>query len=368
MMRIQAAVVESPGGPFTLRDDLVIDAPRPDEVLVRIAAAGICHTDLSTRQKWPQQLSPMVFGHEGAGTVEAVGEEVTSVRPGDTVCLSYRSCTACGQCAAGHPAYCETGIFALNASGTRPDGSTPLSRAGDGGAVYGSFFGQSSFATYALAHVSNVVKVPADLPPAVAAPLGCGVQTGAGTVLNVLRPPRGSSVAVFGAGSVGLTSVMTAVAEGCRVIAVDPLPARRAKALRFGAVAAVDSRAVEDVAAAVREHAEGGTGFAIDTTGQPEVISQAIAALAQRGTLALVGVGGRAEFDIMTVLTKGVRIRGVIEGDAAPADFIPRLVARYRQGVLPLDEIITEFPFHEIEDAARAATAGEVIKPVLRLP
>ncbi|WP_275466896.1 NAD(P)-dependent alcohol dehydrogenase [Streptomyces noursei] len=367
-MRIQAAVVESPGGPFTVRDDVVLAPPRPDEVLVKIAAAGICHTDLSTRQKWPQQLSPMVFGHEGAGVVTAVGDAVTHVGPGDNVCLSYRSCTSCGQCTAGHPAYCETGIFALNATGTRPDGTSPLSRAGDGSTVYGSFFGQSSFATYALAHTSNVVTVPADLPPAIAAPLGCGVQTGVGTVLNVLRPPRGSSVAVFGTGSVGLTSVMTAVAEGCRVIAVDPLAARRAKAVEFGAVAAVDPAAETDVGAAVRDHARGGAHFAIDTTGRSDVISQALAALAQRGTLALVGVGGRAEFDIMTVMTKGIRIRGVIEGDAAPAAFLPDLVARYRAGLLPLDGIITEFPFHEIEEAARAAATGEVIKPVLRFP
>ncbi|MFB7634801.1 NAD(P)-dependent alcohol dehydrogenase [Streptomyces sp. NPDC056149] len=367
-MRIQAAVVETPGGPFTLRDDLVIDAPRPDEVLVKITAAGICHTDLSTRQKWPAQLSPMVFGHEGAGVVTAVGDQVTTVRPGDTVCLSYRSCRTCRQCAAGHPAYCETGIFALNATGTRPDGTTPLSRAGDGSPVYGNFFGQSSFATHALAHLSNVVKVPADLPPALAAPLGCGVQTGAGTVLNVLRPPRGSSLAVFGAGSVGLSAVMTAAAEGCRVIAVDPLPARRATALKLGATTALAPDTVADVAAEIRQHTDGGAHFALDTTGRPDVITQAIGALTQRGTLALVGVGGRAEFDIMTVLTKGIRIRGVIEGDAAPADFIPQLITRYREGLLPLDEIITEFPFHDIERAAQAATTGEVIKPVLRLP
>ncbi|MEW1658868.1 NAD(P)-dependent alcohol dehydrogenase [Streptomyces sp. NPDC093707] len=367
-MRIQAAVVETTGGPFTLRDDLVLDSPRSDEVLVKVTAAGICHTDLSARQKWPAQLSPMVFGHEGAGVVAAVGDRVTTVRPGDHVCLSYRSCTSCGQCATGHHAYCEAGIHALNAGGTRPDGSSPLSRAGDGSTVYGSFFNQSSFATHALAHASNVVKVPADLPPTIAAPLGCGVQTGAGTILNVLRPPRGSSVVVFGAGSVGLTSVMTAVAEGCRVIAVDPLAARRDKARKLGAVAALDPGAVEDVAAEVRVHAEGGAGFALDTTGQSAVINQAIDSLAQRGTLALVGIGGRAEFDVMTVMTKGVRIRGVIEGDATPADFIPRLVALYREGALPLDAIITEFPFHQIEEAARAAAAGEVIKPVLRLP
>ncbi|QHC22727.1 NAD(P)-dependent alcohol dehydrogenase [Streptomyces sp. GS7] len=363
-MRIQAALVESPGGPFTVHDDLVIAAPRPDEILVRMTAAGICHTDLSARRSWPAERSPMVFGHEGAGVVEAVGEEVDTVRPGDSVALSYRSCTTCGQCSARHPAYCETGIFALNASGARPDGTTPLSRA-NGDTVFGNFFGQSAFASHAIAHRSNVVKVPADLPPAIAAPLGCGVQTGVGTVLNVLRPPKGSSVAVFGTGSVGLSSVMAAVAEGCDVIAVDPLPARRAKALEFGATAAVDPT-TDDVAEAVRDLTGGGPHHAIDTTGQAEVISQAVTALRRQGTLALVGIGGQATFDIMTVMTKGLRIRGVIEGDARPAEFIPHLVALHREGTLPLHDIITEFPFAEIERAAQAASAGQVIKPVLR--
>ncbi|MGW7576459.1 NAD(P)-dependent alcohol dehydrogenase [Streptomyces sp. NPDC054765] len=359
-MRIQAALVESPGGPFTLRD-IDIEAPRPDEILVRITAAGICHTDLSVRRTWPR--SPMVFGHEGAGVVAAVGAAVTTVAPGDSVCLSYRSCGACGQCLSGHPAYCETGINALNASGSRPDGSTGLSRAG--APVFGNFFGQSSFATHALAHESNTVKIPAGFPPVLAAPLGCGVQTGAGTVLNVLQPPRGSSLAVFGAGGVGLSAVMAAVAEGCTVIAVDPVASRRTVAMDLGAAAAIDPAAVGDVATAVRDLSGNGTHYAIDTTGQPDVVSQAITALRQQGTLALVGIGARAEFDIMTVLTKGIRIRGVIEGDAVPSEFIPRLIALHRQGTLPVEKLITEFPFGDIEAAAHAASTGRVIKPVL---
>src|SRR5690606_35486563 len=141
---------------------------------------------LSTRRGWPPARTPMVFGHEGTGIVEAVGKDVTTVAPGDTVCLSYRSCGVCEQCRSGHPAYCVT---SNNATGTRADGTTGLSR--DGSPVFGNFFGQSSFATHALAYPSNTVKIPADVPATVAAPLGCGVQTGAGTVLNVLEPEPG---------------------------------------------------------------------------------------------------------------------------------------------------------------------------------
>ncbi|MGW1376863.1 NAD(P)-dependent alcohol dehydrogenase [Streptomyces sp. NPDC002446] len=362
-MRIQAALVESPGGPFTLHD-LELDAPRADEILVRITASGICHTDLTMRRVRPQELLPMVFGHEGAGVVEAVGEAVTTVVPGDTVCLTYRSCGACGQCSTGGPAYCER-AGSLNASGSRPDGSTPLSRL-DGSPVYGNFFGQSAFATHCLTFESNTVKVPADLPPTVVAPLGCSVQTGVGTVRTVLRPEPGAALAVFGAGSVGLSSVMAAVADGCTVIAVDPVASRRALALELGAAAVVDPTAEDDVAAAVRDLTRGGPHHAIDTTGQSAVISQAVSALRRRGTLALIGIGA-AEFDTMTVMTKGITIRGVTEGDAVPAETLPQLIGLHRQGKLPLEKLITEFPFTDIEAAAKAAAAGHVIKPVLTL-
>ncbi|MCZ1012088.1 NAD(P)-dependent alcohol dehydrogenase [Streptomyces lydicus] len=359
-MRIQAAVVESQGGPFIIRD-LDLEEPRADEILVKITAAGICHTDLSTRARWPRP--PMVFGHEGAGIVEAVGDQVTTVAPGDAVCLSYRSCGTCEQCGSGHTAYCDAGINSLNASGSRTDGSTALSREGE--PVYGNFFGQSSFASHALAYESNCVRIPTDYSPILAAPLGCSVQTGAGAVLNVLQPDPGSSLVVFGSGGVGLTSVMAAVAEGCSVVAVDPVPSRRALARDLGAVAALDPAQAADIAAVVRDITSGGSHYAIDTTGQPAVISQAIGALRQRGTLALVGIGKTAEFDIMSVMTKGVRLRGVIEGDAVPQSFIPHLIKLHGLGRLPVEKLITPFRFSDIEAAARAAIAGEVIKPVL---
>ncbi|KWT56779.1 alcohol dehydrogenase [Streptomyces albus subsp. albus] len=360
-MRIRAALVEAPGGPFAVQD-LELEAPRADEMLVRITAAGICHTDLSMRRVWPSQRLPMVFGHEGAGVVEAVGDAVTGFVPGDTVCLTYRSCGGCAQCAVGEPAYCEdAGV--LNAGGCRPDGSSPLSRT-DGAPVYGNFFGQSAFASHCLTTESNTVKVPADVPAAVAAPLGCGVQTGVGTVRTVLCPSPGATLAVFGAGGVGLSAVMAAVADDCTVIAVDPIAARRSLAMELGASAVIDPTAEDDVVAALRDLTHGGPRYAIDTTGKPAVVSQAIGALRKRGTLALVGIG-TAQFDTLPVLTKGLTLRGVTEGDAVPAKTIPELIGLYRQGRLPLEKLITEFPFTDIEAAAEAAATGRVVKPVL---
>ncbi|GIE83446.1 zinc-binding alcohol dehydrogenase [Actinoplanes philippinensis] len=343
-MRIRAALVETAGGPFTLRD-LELEAPRADEVLIRVTAAGICHTDLSMRQRWPARISPMVFGHEGAGVVEAVGGGVTTVTVGDMVAVSYRSCGLCELCRSGHPAYCL--LSDLNMRGTRADGSTPLTSGET--KVFGNFFGQSSFATHLLAYQSNVVRVPATLSPTVAAPLGCSVQTGAGTVLNVLRPSPGDTVVVFGSGSVGLSAVMAAVSLGCEVIAVDPIAARRELAAELGATGTEPKAA----------------HHAIDTTGRPDVIAQALGLLRRRGTLALVGLGGKAEFDIRTVMYNGLRIRGVIEGDASPATFLPQLVDLHRLGRLPVERLITEYPFEDIESAARDAASGKVVKPVL---
>ncbi|GAA1607359.1 NAD(P)-dependent alcohol dehydrogenase [Actinoplanes couchii] len=336
VMRTRAALVETTGGPFVVRD-VELDEPRADEVLVRITAAGICHTDLIMRGRWPAAALPMVFGHEGTGVVEAVGSAVLSVSAGDTVALSYRSCRECTECRAGHPAYCL--LSDLNMRGR------PAFRLPDGSPVHGGFFGQSSFAGHVTAHQSCVVPIPAGLDPVLAAPLGCSVQTGAGTVVDVLRPAPGDVVAVFGTGSVGLSAVMAAVALGCTVIPVDPNPARRDLALELGAA---------DIAPDRFSHA-------IDTTGRPEVITRAIGGLQRRGTLALVGIGGKAEIDVMTVMTNGIRIRGVIEGDADPGTFLPRLIDMN----LPVQKLVTAYPFEEIETAARDAAAGKVVKPVL---
>ncbi|OQR65659.1 alcohol dehydrogenase [Streptomyces maremycinicus] len=360
MRQVRAAVAETPGARFTLWDADLED-PRPREVLVRMAAAGICHTDLRMRDTWPRRLTPMVFGHEGAGRVEAVGTEVTGLAPGDQVCLTFASCGTCEQCAAGHPAYCHA-AQTLNLSGGRADGTTALSV--DGTPLHAGFFGQSSFATHAVVHERGVVKVPADLPATVAAPLGCCGQTGAGTVLNRLRPERGSSLVVLGAGGVGLSALMAAVAVGCDpVVAVDPVPSRRALAAELGAKAALAPG--DGLVATLRDLTGGGAHHVIDTTGRPETARRAVGALRPRGELALLGIGGEVTFDVMGLLAKGVRVHGVIEGDSAPDHFIPELIGLHRRGLFPLDRLVTTFPFEDIGEAVAAMRDGSVVKPVL---
>ncbi len=288
----------------------------------------------------------MVFGHEGAGVVAAVGEGVSTVVAGDAVCLSFRSCGECGECRGGRPAYCLRSD--LNTRGV----GDVLSR--DGRPVLSGFFGQSSFATHAMAHESNTIRIPSEFPGTFAAPLGCGVQTGAGTILNVLDPAPGERVLVFGAGAVGLSALLAALTRSCEVVVVEPRAARRDLALSLGA-----ADAIEPGAGLPRAR------HAVDTTGRSDVIGRAVGALRRCGTLALVGMGGTAEFDIMTVMAGGIRIRGVIEGDAVPADFLPRLIELQREGRFPVEKMITTYPFEEIERAAQDALAGRAVKPVL---
>jgi aryl-alcohol dehydrogenase len=362
-MRIQAAISASAEAPFEIAE-VELDDPRRDEVLVELRAVGVCHSDLKMKSVWPEAISPIVLGHEGAGVVLAVGADVTGVRPGDQVVLSYRSCGSCPECAGGHRPYCRD-FRALNGIGTRPDGSPTMRR--NGSRLYGSFFGQSSFASHALAYESNVVVVGHEIDLAVAAPLGCGVQTGAGTVLNVLAPPPESSLVVFGAGGVGLSAVMAAFASGVgTIVAVDPVAERRRLAEDLGATAALDPGACE-VVDAIRA-VTGGATHAIDTTAKGAVINQAIEALAPLGTLALVGLRP-ADFamDIQSVMSGGKTVRGVIEGDAAPREFIPRLVELHLQGRLPLEKLIRRYDFEDIEIAFADAASGSTIKPVLDL-
>ena len=245
-------------------------------MLVQLRAVGVCHSDLTMKAIWPAAISPIVLGHEGAGVVVEVGADVTAVRPGDHVVLSYRSCGACLECAGGNRPYCRD-FRTLNGIGSRPDGSSTMHR--NGSRVFGSYFGQSSFASHALAYESNVVVVGEEIDFGVAAPLGCGVQTGAGTVLNVLAPPPEGSLVVFGAGGVGLSAVMAARASGVgTIIAVDPVRQRRLLAAELGASTTVDPGA-DDVVDVIRRLTGAGATHAIDTTAKGAVINQAIEAL-----------------------------------------------------------------------------------------
>jgi aryl-alcohol dehydrogenase len=364
-MKIKAALSTGAQTPFEIAE-VDLDEPRADEVLVKLSAAGICHTDLTMKAVWPEAMSPIVLGHEGAGIVEAVGDDVTSVKPGARVLLSYRSCRTCHECSHGHPTYCQN-FQTLNAIGSRPDGTTTMQR--NGSPVYGSFFGQSSFASHALAYESNLVVVGDDVDLNLAAPLGCGVQTGAGAVLNVLQPANGASVVVFGAGGVGLSAVMAARAAGVgTVISVDPVESRRRVADELGATATIDPIGDVDVVGAIRQITGEGATHALDTTAIGAVINQAIDALAPLGMLALVGVGEpEVTINVQKVIGGGKTIRGVIEGDAVPQEFLPRLLALHADGRLPLEKLIRTYDFDDIEAAVADAASGSTIKPVLVL-
>jgi aryl-alcohol dehydrogenase len=366
-MQVTAAVARAPGADFTL-EPVELDDPRPDEILVRIAAVGVCHTDLVAREGLMPFSMPAVLGHEGAGVVEKVGAEVTKVAPGDRVAITFRSCGQCERCRSGDPAYCYS-MPALNYIGMRPDGSKAI-RQGEA-AVSSNFFGQSSFATFALAYERNLIKLPADIPYAIAAPLGCGVQTGAGGIMLALACPKGSSVLITGAGAVGLAAVMGAKIQGCGVIiALEPHAARRDLALELGATHVIDPAANPDLAAAVRAILPHGVDFAFDTTGRPEILEAIMAALAPKGVLGVVGIppaGAAMPGQLGNVLTFGQTVRGIIEGDSDPDAFLPELIAHWRAGRLPLEKLVRTFPFAEINAAIAAQHHGDCVKVVLTL-
>jgi len=365
-MQITAAVARAPGADFTL-ETVELDAPRADEILVRIAAVGVCHTDLVAREGAMPFSLPAVLGHEGAGVVEAVGSAVTKVAPGDRVSLTFRSCGQCERCASGDPAYCYS-MPALNYIGMRPDGTKAL-RQGDQ-AVSSNFFGQSSFATYALAYERNALKLPADIPFEVAAPLGCGVQTGAGGIMLALACPRGSSLLITGGGAVGLSAVMGAAIQGCSpIIVVEPHAGRRALALELGATHAIDP-AAGDLTTQVRTLLPHGVDYAFDTTGRPDTQAGIMGALAPKGVLGIVGISppdAPMPGNLGAVLTFGQTVRGIIEGDSDPDVFIPVLIDHWRAGRLPLEKLIKAFPFDQVNAAIAAQHHGDCVKVVLTL-
>jgi aryl-alcohol dehydrogenase len=366
-MKITAAVVDEKSAPFELRE-LELEAPRSDEVLVRIVATGICQTDLHVReQEYPVPL-PAVLGHEGAGVVEAVGETVSSVGPGDHVILSYQACGHCRPCLQGRYSYCERG-FEANFGGARLDGSNGLRHNGAGPDVHGHFFGQSSFATYSLATERNVVKVPRDMPLELLGPLGCGLQTGAGAVLNSLEVPAGASVAVFGSGAVGLAAIMAAKVACARpIVAVDVNSARLELARELGASHVLDPRHV-DLREALAAIVPGGLDFVLEITARPEMLKTAVDVLAPLGIAALIGgapQGTEAPIDMSNLLF-GRTVRGIVQGDSVPQLFVPQLIDLYRAGDFPFDRLVRFYEFEEINQAVADTRSGATVKPILRM-
>lgn len=367
-MQIQAALTRAPSVPFEIAT-VHLEEPRPGEVLVRVVGVGLCHTDIVAQAGGFSIAMPAVFGHEGAGIVEQTGSAVTKVRPSDRVVMTFMSCGRCPSCSDGGPAYCNTASM-LNYRGVRPDGSKTMRHAD--GPVSGSFFGQSSFGTHALASERNIVKVPEGVPLELVGMLGCGVQTGAGAVMRSMDCRTGSTIAILGGGAVGLSAVMGAVVRECRrIIIVEPHAARRDLALSLGATHTIDPKEIKDVGAAIRAICPGGVNYALDTSGVPSVLEIVPYLLAPRGTFGFVGVPPAGAYDtrlpgkLLKAMQGGFTYRGIIEGDSDPDVFLPELMQLYLDGRFPFDRLAKPYRLSQINEAVADQHRGACVKAIL---
>ncbi len=353
-VKIRAAVVRKQDGPLKI-ETLNMEGPQDSEALVRIVACGVCHTDISMVHHWEPSDGPLVLGHEGAGVVEWAGSKVKSVRSGDHVILSYQSCGTCHQCKSGRPTRCRR-FYELNFGFHRLYGSNALEKSG----VRGHFFGQSSFASHVLATDRNMVRVSRKLPLKVFAPLGCGIQTGAGTIMNLLRIGKGESVAVFGTGAVGLAAVMAArVAGAYPIIGVDRIPFRMKLALELGATNVINTGKT-NTASAIKEITASGVDYVLETTGNDQVLRLMPEAVKKRGTIAFF-----TGDDVPDILPKGIKAVHVVEGNSVPQIFIPQLIKLYQSGKFPFDRLLKYYDFKDVNKAMKDSLNGRIIKPVL---
>jgi aryl-alcohol dehydrogenase len=366
-MKITAAVVHERSGAFDV-EQLDLCDPRNDELLVEVVASGMCATDLHGRDAYYPTKFPKVFGHEGAGVVRAVGSAVTNFKPGDHVVMAYPWCGECPNCKAQRQSYCLH-AFDLKMNGTRADGSTLHSK--NGAPVYSAFFQQSSFGNFTIANERFAVKVRSDAPIEYVCALACGGQTGAGAVLNVMKPRSGESFVVFGVGAVGLSGLMAAGISGCDpIIAVDVHEHRLALARELGATHVINHKECNDVVPQIRTITGNGARFSLETSALPEIFREAVDCLMPGGVCVLLGSarkGTEVSFE-MPVLQNGRTVRGVIQGDSVPKEFIPILMDHIVAGRFPVEKMITFYPLSDINRAAAESAAGKTIKPVLRMP
>lgn len=363
-MKIKAAVVSEKGQPFQIKG-MELDPPKSGEVLVKVTACGVCHTDEVARQQIIPVPLPAVFGHEGCGVVEDVGPGVTHIKKGDRVGFSYGYCGCCEACRTGHPYGCEDNRR-LNFSGTQLDGTKRLQ---DNGVAVSSFFGQGAFASHAVVHVNNLIPVPDDVDLAMVAPMGCGIQTGAGAVLNYLKPDPASSIIITGCGPVGLSAVMAAKIAGCTtIIACDVIDSRLEMAKELGATHIINSKNVDSVIEEVKKITRIGTNYAIDCTGIGACVRQSLNCTRSLGTCIVLGATQELTIHVENELMgAGKKLVGIVEGCSIPQIFIPQLLEYYKKGLFPFDKLITYYNFEDIAQAFEDTHHGKVIKAVLKM-
>jgi aryl-alcohol dehydrogenase len=364
-MKMKAAVVYEKGAPYQI-EEVDLAEPKNNEILVRVVASGICHTDEAARtQQIPVPL-PAVLGHEGCGIVEKTGADVKDIHPGDRVGFSYAYCGHCANCRQGMPYAC-TEFNRINFGGVMPDYTQRLSK--DGKPI-STFFGQSSFAEYAVVNESNAIRVPYDdIDLALVGPLGCGIQTGAGTVLNYLKPEFGTSIAVFGCGTVGMSAIMAAKIANCsQIIAVGGNPESLKLAEELGATDTVNRRECTDIAAEIKRVSGGGVNYSVETSGAENFILSGLRCLRFKGVEAIVGIGGEVRVQMYDdLMAEEKTMTGVIEGEAVSKVFIPKLLDYYRKGLFPFDKLIQFYPFEKINEVIQESRKDGCIKPVLRM-
>ncbi|MGM9924055.1 MAG: NAD(P)-dependent alcohol dehydrogenase [Bacillus sp. (in: firmicutes)] len=364
-MKVKAAVVHQVDAPYELEELELQDDLRHDEVLVKVVASGICHSDEALRVGDARYSFPAVLGHEGAGIIEKVGSAVQNFAVGDQVVMAYNYCGACPNCRIGRPSSCKDWTT-LNMSGVRTDGKPVFTKL-DGTPV-SNFFTQSSFATHTITNVNNLIKVEPDTDLRLVGPLGCGFLTGAGTVVNGLKPKVGNSIVIFGTGAVGLGALMMAKIQGCStIIAVDIHDSRLETAKSLGATHTINSRN-EDLLERVYEITDHtGTDFSIDTTGVGHVMKSSIEVLNTLGVAAPIAVTPNSlELNPFTGLVlKNRTIKGVLMGDSIPQFSIPQLIHYYKEGTFAFDKLLSFYPFEDINQASADSNSGKTIKPVL---
>lgn len=369
-MKMKAAVLwdDSGKGKFEINEVVLAD-PKPNEVRVKIAGAGVCHTDMTVMDRSVPLPLPAVLGHEGSGIVDAVGSEVKGIQVGDHVVLTYYTCGHCEACKSGNPSGCEM-YGPMNFSGCHSDMTHRLTT--EDGKEISAFFAQSSFAEYACVDQRACIVIDdKDVDLALLGPLGCGIMTGAGAVCNTLAPKVGDSIVIFGCGGVGLSAVMMAKAMGCAtIIGVDAVPSRLELAKELGCTHVINGKETPDVVAAIKDITGGGAGYSLDTTAVPALMKAALNCLKIYGVAAVVGTSGDKEISInvqFELMGVGKTLKGCIEGDADPHEFIPRLVKLYKAGMFPFDRLITVYPFEQINEAFEDSHNGKSIKPVVRI-
>lgn len=360
MLKMKAAIVHSPKTPFVI-EQVELSEPGPNEVLVKVIACGVCHTDEGGRNGIYITPFPVVLGHEGSGIVEEIGKNVTEFSPGDHVVMSYPSCGHCDACYEGRPHQCKS-HYSLCFSGRYQDGKNRIFQKGK---PVSSFFGQSSFAEYAVTDIHNLVKVDPELELSYMGPLACGILTGAGAVINALKPDIGSSMAVFGTGSVGLSAIMAAKLCTCNpLIAVDIVDERLQIARECGATHVINSKTSPDVTEKIKELTGGwGLDFAVESTGVVTIMKEMTKALSAGGYGAVIARANSLSEPVML----GRRLIGIQTGEAVIKTFIPKLIRLNKLGLFPYDKMISFYDFKDINQAFNDTHDGKAIKAVLKI-